>query len=131
MEQTARDQLVAASLVASPALAASVLDARTRGLTVIMSSDETAEPDQLAAFRLVLAAVAADASPGSVVRAKCRPRGSTLGPVVVLGVEPTASDLTRWRDTNQAAAYGVHLEISPDEDSVLVEFVATRADRRT
>lgn len=88
---------MAASLVASPELAASVLDARTRGVTVIMSSDETAEPDQLAAFRRVLAAVAADAPPRSVG-----------------GTTPSTLWLTAFTSRSVLTA-----------DSVQLEFVAT------
>jgi len=51
MEQTARDELVAPSLVAAPELARAVLDAR-RGVTVILSADDLAvSGGRLEAFR--------------------------------------------------------------------------------
>jgi hypothetical protein len=81
MEQTARDHLVAPSLIASPDVADAVLEARNRGVTVILSAEDAAEPDagRLPAFQRLVVEALRDASVRGVIRARCAPATAASG----------------------------------------------------
>ncbi len=124
IEQTARDQLVAPSLVVAPELAGTVLEARSRGVTVILSADDLkVTGDRLDTFRQLVLTVVQDLSARDVLRAKWRPRGGYLGTVVVVGSSRAESELERWQAAGHAEDTVV--ELSRDEDSVLLELVRT------
>lgn len=124
MEQTARDQLVAPSLVAAPELAGAVLEARSRGVTVILAADDlVATGDRLETFRRLVLTVVRDLSAPDLVRAKWRPREVDLGTVVVVGARRAESELDRWRAAGHVDDTVVQL--SRDDDNVLLELVRT------
>ena len=123
MEQTARDQLVAPSVVASPTMADAVFRARSRGATVLLSDEDPAAGDNgFRIFQELLLAVIETMVTGAVVRARWRPRGATLGTIVIVGANPSEEDLARWQ---RAGDFGdeVRVKLSLDEDSILLELV--------
>lgn len=124
MEQTARDHLVAPSLIACAQVADAVLRARTRGVTVVLSDEDPESGDGFRRFQELLSAVVESVSSGAVVRARWRPRGELLGTIVIVRSSLADKDLIRWQSRGENGE-ATRLELSQDEDSILFELVGS------
>ncbi len=141
LEAEARDQLVAAPLLAPP-LVTAIAQARARGATVVLAAQGETPPELVAPFREVCRAVLSAAQADSRLVALWRPNDrGRLGSVSLVGtsheVSAASSDSAAMSESQApglslverirraAAAPGVRVVVTSDVDTALVEIDRT------
>lgn len=141
LEAEARDQLVAAPLLAPP-LVTAIAQARARGATVVLAAQGETPPELVAPFREVCRAVLSAAQADSRLVALWRPNNrGRLGSVSLVGtsheVSAASSDSAAMSESQApglslverirraAATPGVRVVVTSDVDTALVEIDRT------